>query len=135
MKTDTMANGVDLLVSPFGAFLGIERIDRDHVYVLRFADRHIGNPLIRALHGGVVGAMIEASAEVDLKIRLPNNQIELASSAIDYLRVTRDTDLFARVDSVRIARRLAFMDVWCWQDSEDMPVARGSCTLRLLNDN
>ncbi|MEC9344391.1 MAG: PaaI family thioesterase, partial [Pseudomonadota bacterium] len=62
------------------------------------------------------------------------NKVELVSSAIDYIRVTKDTDLLARVSVVRIARRLAFVEVRCWQDSEDLPVARGSCTLRIYED-
>lgn len=99
---------------------------------MRFADRHIGNPFIRSLHGGVVGSLIEASAELELALLLPEKTVELVSSAIDYLRVTRDTDLHARVEIVRIARRLAFADVWCWQDDEGVPVARGSCTLRIF---
>jgi uncharacterized protein (TIGR00369 family) len=100
---------------------------------MRFADRHIGNPFIRSLHGGVVSSLIEASAELELALLLPEQTVELVSSAIDYLRVTRDTDLHARVEIVRIARRLAFVDVWCWQDEEETPVARGSCTLRIFS--
>lgn len=120
--------------TPMARWLGIETTDRPNVYLMRFADRHIGNPLIRALHGGVVGSMIEVSAEIDLARQLPGMRAELVSSAVDYLRVTRDGDLVARVETVRIARRLAFLDVWCWQDDEETSVARGSCTLRLLAD-
>lgn len=128
-----------LLRAPVAGWQGIETTGRANVYVMRFAMHHIGNPFIRALHGGAVGSMIELSAELDLA-RIISEQdqtstrVELVSSTIDYLRVTKDTDLYARVDVIRIARRLAFLDVWCWQENEDAPVSRGSCTLRIFRD-
>ena len=119
--------------TPFAAWLAIEPTQEDDVFRMRFNERHIGNPFIRALHGGVVGSMIEASAELGLgKLVEIEGESELVSSAIDYIRVTKDTDLFSRVSLVRIGRRLAFVEVRCWQDDEDTPIARGSCTLRIF---
>ncbi|MCG6859077.1 MAG: PaaI family thioesterase [Salaquimonas sp.] len=123
----------DFLSTPFATWLAIEPTDERDMFRMRFNERHIGNPFIRALHGGVVGSMIEASAELGLgNLVQVEGPTELVSSAIDYIRVTKDADLFARVSIVRIGRRLAFVEVRCWQDSEDLPVARGSCTLRIL---
>jgi acyl-coenzyme A thioesterase PaaI-like protein len=120
-----------LLASPMANWLQLDLTARDNVYRLRFTERHIGNPFVRALHGGVVGSMMEFSALLELARLDENARSEVVSSSIDYLRVTKDGDLHARVDVVRIARRLAFLDVWCWQDDEDVPVARASCTVRL----
>jgi acyl-coenzyme A thioesterase PaaI-like protein len=120
--------------SPMARWLRIEPAAEPHRYRMRFAEYHIGNPFIRSLHGGVVGSMIEVCAELDLASRLPQMYTVLVSAAIDYLRVTRDADLYASVEEVRIARRLAFMNVWCWQDDEALPVARGACTLRITAD-
>jgi acyl-coenzyme A thioesterase PaaI-like protein len=121
-----------LLASPVARWLQAGPTERPNVYRLRFAERHIGNPFVRALHGGVVGSLAELSALLELARLSEGADVEVVSSSIDYLRVTRDMDLFARVEVVRIARRLAFLDVWCWQDSEDAPVARASCTVRLF---
>lgn len=128
-----------LLSAPVANWQGIEVTERPNVYVMRYAIHHIGNPFIRALHGGVVGSMMELSAELDLaRIISEEDQVsarvELVSSSINYLRVTKDVDLYARVDAIRIARRLAYLDVWCWQDEENAPVSRGSCTLRIFRD-
>ncbi len=123
-----------LLASPVARWLLASTTDRANVYRLGFAERHIGNPFVRALHGGVVGSMAELSALLELARLSQGAGAELVSSSIDYLRVTKDADLFARVDVVRLARRLAFLDVWCWQDDEDAPVARASCTVRLFAD-
>lgn len=139
-RAETMAgSGCDPLEaffsSPVAAWLAIAPTERRNVLRMRFNERHIGNPFIRALHGGVVGSMIESSAEIGLaRLARAGGRVELVSSAIDYIRVTKDSDLFARVEIVRIGRRLAFVDVWCWQDAEDVPVARGSCTLRILEN-
>jgi acyl-coenzyme A thioesterase PaaI-like protein len=127
--------GEALLVSPMAQWLQAEKTDRPNVYRLRFAEHHIGNPFVRALHGGVVGSMLELAAQLEIARLKDGARSELVSSATDYFRVTKDADLFARVDVVRIARRLAFVDVWCWQDSEDIPVTRGSCTLRLFAED
>ena len=125
------AESAPFLASPMAAWLGLTIEPRPGVYRLRFAERHIGNPWIRSIHGGAVGSLIEVSAELALA-DIVGGPVELQSSAIDYLRVTRAVDVWARAEIVRQGRRLAFVDVWCWQDKEDLPVARGSCTLRIF---
>jgi acyl-coenzyme A thioesterase PaaI-like protein len=119
------------LTTPMAKWLGLEALPAAGRFRMRFGERHIGNPWIRALHGGAVGALIEASAELALA-QIVGGPVELQSSAIDYLRVTKAVDLYSRAELVRQGRRLAFVDVWCWQDGEDMPVAHGSCTLRIF---
>lgn len=118
--------------TPMRRWLQFSATGEADVFRMEFDDRHIGNPFIRALHGGVVGSMVEMSAEMLVRsLALEGENVELVSSAIDYIRVTKDVDLFARAKLVRQGRRLVFAEVWCWQDSEETPVARGNCTLRL----
>lgn len=119
------------LASPVAEWLRFEPTERKNVFRMRFCEHHIGNPFIRALHGGAVATMIEFCAEYAI-VDIVDGPAELVSSALDYIRVTKDADVLARVDVVRVGRRVAFVDVWCWQDAEDVPVARGSCTLRIL---
>ncbi|MCB1457867.1 MAG: PaaI family thioesterase [Nitratireductor sp.] len=119
--------------TPMRRWLQFSATGEADVFRMKFDDRHIGNPFIRALHGGVVGSMVEMSAEMLVRSQMEADQrVELVSSAIDYIRVTRDVDLCARATMVRRGRRLVFVEVWCWQDSEDLPVARGNCTLRIF---
>ena len=104
-------------------------------YCLNFNDRHIGNPMIRSVHGGVTASLVEMCAEHMLLAKLgPDVKIQLLSSSLDYLRVTKYEDIEARAQIVRIGKRLAFIDVWCWQDEEAIPIARGTCTLRIFNN-
>ena len=113
-------------------WLGFAPGNEPNRYQLTFCNRHIGNPMIRSVHGGVTASMIEMSAEFTLRGQLETvADIHIVSSSIDYLRVTKDVDLHSRTNIVRISRRLAFIDVLCWQDSEEIPVARGTCTLRI----
>lgn len=123
--------------SPAEQWLAISATDDPELYVLDFQEHHIGNPIIRSVHGGVVGALIESAAEKALVAALKEKglpiEVEVTTASIDYLRVTKDAPLYARVDIVRIARRIAFLDVKVWQDSEELPVSRGTCTLRILD--
>jgi len=113
-------------------WLGFAPCKEPNRYQLAFCNRHIGNPMIRSVHGGVTASMIEMSAEFALRTQLGDvADIHIVSSSIDYLRVTKDVDLHSRTNIVRISRRLAFIDILCWQDNEDIPVARGTCTLRI----
>jgi len=119
--------------SPMKQWLAFKVHKENHLYSMQFRDQHIGNPMIRSVHGGVSASLIEMSAEHTLMTETENRfPIVLISSSVDYLRVSRDVDIYARSQIVRISRRLAFIDVWCWQDDEDIPIARGTCTLRIM---
>lgn len=103
-------------------------------YKMTFAVHHLGNIFIRSLHGGVTGAMIEMSAEAETRKHVGEDiDLVIASTSIDYLRVTKDEDLHCRASIVRKSRRLSVVDVLCWQDNEDIPIARGVVTIRLFS--
>ena len=103
------------------------------LYRCEFAERHIGNTFIRSIHGGVVGSAMEMSAE-KLVLDEPekHQNVLIVTSSIDYLRVTKDQDLYCRAVVTRKSRRIRVVDVSCWQDEETRPVARGIITLRVL---
>ncbi|MEZ5790180.1 MAG: PaaI family thioesterase [Nitratireductor sp.] len=133
MKNSLEGAAFEIPDTPMRRWLQFEATEQPDVFRMTFDDRHIGNPFIRALHGGVVGSMVEMSAEMLVRSLVqPGQSVELVSSAIDYIRVTKDVDLFARAALVRQGRRLVFAEVWCWQDSEELPVARGNCTIRIF---
>ena len=55
-------------VMPYARFLGLSAEERDGEVVskLAFDDKLIGNPVLPALHGGVVGALLEHAALIHL---------------------------------------------------------------------
>ena len=125
-------------------WLQIKPLDEEGTYHLTFTDHHIGNVWIRSIHGGVSASTIELCAEAETrkllqntphpeegKARLEGQNVTVSTSTIDYLRITKDADMFARATIVRISRRLSIVDVVCWQDDESVPVARGSVTLKV----
>jgi len=124
---------------PVESWLNVSETHEAGIYKTEFAEHHIGNPVIRSMHGGVVGSLLEYTAEKHLENHLADTGIkatvELFTSSIEYLRVTKDAPLYARAQTIRIARRVAFIDVYCWQDEEDMPVSKASCTLRILKSD
>jgi 3-hydroxymyristoyl/3-hydroxydecanoyl-(acyl carrier protein) dehydratase len=55
---------------PYCRFLGVETDLKGNelTTILRFSDRLIGNPVLPALHGGVVGAFLEITAVIQLML-------------------------------------------------------------------
>ena len=102
------------------------------LYRTTFDKQHLGNIFIRSLHGGLSGASIEISAETITKENLTGDyELTISSVSIDYLRITRDTDLYCKANIVRMSKRLSVVDVVCWQDTESTPVVRGTVTLKI----
>lgn len=125
-----------LFDSPVSTWLVAEELDEKDRFKTTFQNHHLGNIFIKSLHGGVTGAMIELSAEATTRRELGQAaDLMITASSIDYLRVTKDADLHARTTVVRMSRRLSIVDVTCWQDSEELPIARGVVTIKVTPPN
>ena len=116
-------------VVPYASFLGIQvvRVDGELIGHLRFAEHLIGNPLLPALHGGVIGALLESTAIFQLMweteaIVLPKT----ITLTVDYLRSGRPVDTFARGILTRQGRRVANVRVEAWQEDRSRPIAVAS---------
>ena len=113
-------------------WLQLKPHDTEGIYHLTFTDHHIGNVWIRSIHGGVSASTIELCAEAETRKLLEDGQdVIVSTSTIDYLRITKDADIYARANIVRKSRRLSIVDIVCWQDDEKIPVARGTVTLKV----
>ncbi len=111
---------------PYARFLGVavELAGDEMTAVLPFSEHLIGNPLLPAIHGGVIGAFLEITAVTQIYIaqgmtRLPKT----IDVAIDYLRSGRPVDTFARAQIKRAGRRVANVHVEAWQNTRAMPIA------------
>lgn len=123
---------MSLFKANIASWLQIKPLDEEGTYHLTFADHHIGNVWIRSIHGGVSASCIELCAEAETRKLLQEGQdVIVSTSTIDYLRITKDADIFARATIVRKSRRLSIVDIVCWQDEEGVPVARGTVTLKI----
>lgn len=127
---------VRLLAIPYARFLGFEvEVDGDAMIGrLPFRESLIGNPRIRALHGGVVGAALELTAICEL-MRQPRigGLPKIVTITVEYLRSAQAQDLKARAEVTRHGRRLASLRITAWQDDPAKPVAAANA-LFLLKD-
>ena len=120
--------------APVARWLGFSAAadGEDIIFTLGFAERHIGNAQIRALHGGVIAAFLEFSAQAALHARLGGESpILTVNGDVDYLSSGRAEDMKARVRFARIGRRLAFAEAVGWQKDEGRPVAAARFRFRI----
>lgn len=117
---------------PYACHLGLSvRHHHGHRELhLPYHERLIGNILLPALHGGVLGALIEITARVagqsaDANRRRP----QLLNCDIDYLRSALAKSTFSRAELIRQGRRSSLVQVCCWQDDPCKPIAVGRVQL------
>lgn len=112
--------------APYARFLGLrlELAGDEMTAVLPFDPKLVGNPIIPALHGGVIGAFMEMTALAQLSLAQPERRLpKTIDITIEYLRPGRAQDTFARAILRKVGRRVANVQVECWQDSRTRPVA------------
>ena len=87
-------------------------------------DSNIGNPILPAIHGGVIGGFMELSAAIYLMmsqdvLRMPR----IVDFSLDYLRAGLDRETFAECRLTRQGNRVANVMVTAWQKSRSQPIA------------
>ena len=115
---------------PYARFLGIEaRVDeRGLVTVLEFRDTNIGNPAVPALHGGVVGALLETAAILELLWQHEAVEVpKIINITVDYLRPAGLTETHARALITKQGRRIANVSCKAWQHNESRLIASAEC--------
>jgi uncharacterized protein (TIGR00369 family) len=123
---------------PYATFLGV-RIDHDAqglIFRLPFLDRLVGNRALPALHGGVVAGFMENAALLHL-LHLEPRHIGIPKTidfSIDYLRSAGAHESFARCEVTRLGRRVAQVQIRCWQENQAVPVALARTHLLLRGD-
>ncbi len=122
---------------PYVRFLGmrVEMAGDEMTAVLPFAQHLIGNPMIPALHGGVVGAFLEMTALAQLALAQPAQRVpKTIDITIEYLRPARAVETYGRATLRKVGRRVANVQVEAWQESRSQPVAGMTGHFLLLNE-
>ena len=125
-----------LMNSPLKDWLSFDLSESEAgpIYSITPGEDHVGNPLIKALHGGIVSTFLELAALDEMRRVLGRDQNgETININVDYLKSVRLARLFARASIAKAGRRLVFVDCQAWQDDEDSPVAKATCSF--LNKN
>ena len=102
------------------------------LYSLSFQEEHIGNPAIRALHGGVVAAFLEFTAQCELLRETSDGAaMNTVNTDVNYIASTRAQNMAGVASVLRVGRRIAFVEATAWQDSKERPVAKGTFRIRI----
>jgi uncharacterized protein (TIGR00369 family) len=85
---------------------------------------NLGNPILPAIHGGVLGGFMELSAALHLLISQATFKFpKIIDFSIDYLRGGADRETYAYCEVSRQGGRVANVEIHAWQESKDKPIA------------
>ena len=115
-----------LALIPYAGLIGIEceREGDDLLFRLPANPDTIGNPLLPAIHGGVIAGFMELSAALYLLIYSDSASIpKIIDFSIDYLRAGHFRDTYAQCQVWRQGRRVANVAINAWQTTQGEPIA------------
>ena len=112
---------------PYAKLIGIEfqRFGNDVIFKLPDNPDNIGNPILPAVHGGVVGGFMELSAAIHLVMMLDTPTMpKIVDFSLDYLRAVRGgKDTFVECEVIRQGSRVANVIINAWQTKREEAVA------------
>jgi uncharacterized protein (TIGR00369 family) len=111
---------------PYCRHLGLRAEIRDGalILVMPFAEHLVGNTMLPALHGGVIGSLLETAAIATVMWEAPGASFpKPVDITIDYLRSARAVESFARARIAKQGRRVINVHAEMWQDDVSKPVA------------
>ena len=115
-----------LKLIPYAGLIGVEcsRVGDDLLFKLPANKDNIGNPLLPAIHGGVIAGFMELSAALHLLIFTGAPGVpKIIDFSLDYLRAGQFRDTWARCQVCRQGRRVANVAITAWQSTESEPIA------------
>ncbi|MDE0855460.1 MAG: PaaI family thioesterase [Nevskia sp.] len=127
-----------LALVPYAAYLGLrmELGDAAPVLHLPFKPALIGNSALPAIHGGVVASFMESAALMHLLLMLDERRVPKSIDfSIDYLRSAHAEDAYASCAVERLGRRVAQVQIRCWQADAAKPVALARAHFLLAADD
>lgn len=104
---------------PYSGFLDVRISLEGGVprFRLPFRPSLIGSTVLQALHGGVVAGFMENAAVLHLLLILDESKVPKSIDfSIDYLRSASAADAYAECEVARQGRRVAQVQIRCWQD-------------------
>ncbi len=111
---------------PYIRFLGMraDLAGDELTTILPFSQHLVGNTVLPAIHGGVIGAFLEMTALAQLIVTQgEGRQPRTIDVTVDYLRPGRAQTTYARARVQKAGRRIASVHVEAWQDDIAKPVA------------
>ena len=115
-----------LKLIPYASLIGVEcsRVGDDLLFRLPANKDNIGNPILPALHGGVIAGFMELAAALHLMVFTGGPGVpKIIDFSLDYLRAGQFRDTWARCQVCRQGRRVANVAITAWQSTEAEPIA------------
>ncbi len=113
-------------IVPYASHIGMtcERFGDEVVFRLPQKDTNLGNPILPAIHGGVLGGFMELSAALYLVMfqeipKLPR----IVDFSLDYLRAGLNRDTYVECQLTRQGNKVANVIVSAWQKNRREPIA------------
>lgn len=128
LKQENRADDMQALIEqiPYAQFLGVqvERKGNELTTVLPFKEMLIGNPNLPAIHGGVLGALLELTSVIQLLFLTSCESLpRTVDLSVDYLRSGRPEEMYGRAIVARQGRRVANVRAEIWQEDRAKPIA------------
>ena len=111
---------------PYAVTLGVEceRFGNEVLFKLPRKKSNLGNPILPAIHGGVIGGFMEISAVLHLMMFQDTPKLpKIVDISLDYLRAGLDKDTYVECKLTRQGSRVANVIVTAWQKSRSEPIA------------
>jgi uncharacterized protein (TIGR00369 family) len=126
--SEAAATGLEAFLQsvPYIRFLGMraELAGDEMTAILPFSPHLVGNVMLPALHGGVIGAFLEMTALAQLSVVQSTAKVhKTIDVTIEYLRPGRPLTTYARADLRKVGRRIANIHVEAWQEERSKPIA------------
>ncbi|EXF93794.1 thioesterase [Pseudomonas fluorescens HK44] len=115
-----------LQLIPYAKLIGVEcsRLGDELLFRLPANKDNIGNPLLPAIHGGVIAGFMELAAALHLLIFTGSPGVpKIIDFSLDYLRAGQFRDTYAKCQVCRQGRRVANVAVTAWQSTQSEPIA------------
>lgn len=119
---------------PYARMIGIRvmRLGDEMIFRLPVNKDNIGNPILPALHGGVLAGFMELSAMLELMVSM-NSPVfpKIIDFSVDYLRAGLSRDTYATCQVWRQGRRVGNVAITAWQTRTEEPVATARAHFKL----
>lgn len=111
---------------PYASFIGLQcdQFGDDLIFRLPAKDQNLGNPVLPAIHGGVIGGFMELSAAIYLMLAQETMRMpRIINFSLDYLRAGLDRETYAECQLTRQGNRVANVMITAWQKSRSKPIS------------
>jgi len=113
-------------IIPYAEMIGVEFDQQSEGFSFKLLKKpsNIGNPILPAIHGGVLGGFMELSAALHLLVSQTTLKFpKIIDFSIDYLRGGMDRETYAYCEVSRQGGRVANVEIHAWQESKSKPIA------------